>query len=116
MVKMVKILSEHNRYDGMLSGVCLYEGKVCWFSCRHMKDIFIPRTYRVFELSKIDQFRIRLGDWIFEKIIRELIVTSPRGYGKIHRAYDFLYKNLFSVKSEKDLKIVGAFNEDEYYR
>ena len=81
-----------------------------------MKDIFIPRTYRVFELSKIDQFRIRLGDRIFEKIVRKLIVTFPRGYGKIHKIYGFLYKNLFSVKSENDLKIIGAFNENEYYR
>lgn len=114
---MIKILSEHNRYDGMISGTCLYRGEVCWFSCTHLKDIFVdPRVYRIFELSKWDRFRLRLGDFVFEKIVKKIIHKSPKTYKRIHRIHWFLYNHCFSIKSEKSLKIIGAFNENEYYR
>lgn len=105
---MVEILSIHNYYDGMISGTCFYEGKVCWFSCCHMRDLYIFRTYRVFRLSQIDQFRLQLGECL-------LTLYRPKYNKMLNKFYHFMYRNFFSVKPENSLKLIGAFGESEFY-
>jgi len=81
---MVKVLQVHGRYDGILCGTCEYGGAVCWFLCKHMKNIFVERrTYRVFRLSRSDRFRIRVGEWIFNRVISRIGRKNPKRYIKL---------------------------------
>lgn len=112
-------------WDGPLSGLCIYEGKICFYNCFSLggwlvaegydddddswsKSCCTPRMYRVYSLSMFQRFIFMSNRWIQRNIIFKLPVK--------HNVYRFWWRKI-EPEIMKTLKknLVGAFSENEYW-
>jgi hypothetical protein len=112
---MIKILWSWDYWDGPLSGLCLYAGRVEWFSCFAMGGwrmaggtddddaSWTPRVYRVHRLTWLGRRQAVVGRWIFRKTINSR---------RLSKAWYKIGRRIFRPKPQA---VVGAFSDGECF-
>jgi len=94
---LIKVF-EHNRYDGMISGLCSYKGRIQY--ARLVDWEADDWEYDIYSLSAFQRYRLLLGKFVFEMMVGMHSTYSNRGYTcelerpRDERLQDFYFKYL----------------------